>query len=65
LVHHRRRARHGRVDTAKAALGAGHAVGASGRNAHAVAKAVGEADGPLVVKLDVTSRADAEPARRR
>lgn len=50
------------VDFAKAALAAGHAVVATGRNTDAVAKAVGEADDLLVVKLDVTSRADAEAA---
>lgn len=50
------------VDFAKAALAAGHAVVATGRNTAAVAKAVGEADDLLVVKLDVTSRADAEAA---
>src|SRR5512133_1246581 len=52
------------LDIAKAALAAGHAVVASGRNADAVAKSVGEADDRLVVKLDVTSRADAEAAVR-
>ena len=52
------------LDIAKAALAAGHAVVASGRNADAVARAVGEADDLLVVKLDVTSRADAEAAAR-
>jgi NAD(P)-dependent dehydrogenase (short-subunit alcohol dehydrogenase family) len=50
------------VDIAKAALAAGNAVVASGRNPDAVAKAVGEADDLLVVKLDVTSRQDAEAA---
>jgi len=50
------------VDIAKAALAAGHAVVATGRNTDAVAKTVGEADDVLVVKLDVTSRADAEAA---
>jgi NAD(P)-dependent dehydrogenase (short-subunit alcohol dehydrogenase family) len=52
------------LDIVKAALAAGHAVVASGRNADAVAKAIGEADDLLVVKLDVTSRADAEAAVR-
>ena len=47
---------------AKAALAAGNAVVATGRNTDAVAKAVGQADDLLVVKLDVTSRADAEAA---
>ena len=50
------------VDFAKAALAAGHAVVATGRNPDAVAKAVGEAPDLLVVKLDVTSRQDAEAA---
>ena len=50
------------VDFAKAALAAGHAVVATGRNTDAVARAVGESDDLLVVKLDVTSRADAEAA---
>jgi NAD(P)-dependent dehydrogenase (short-subunit alcohol dehydrogenase family) len=50
------------VEFAKAALAAGNAVVASGRNPDAVAKAVGEADELLVVKLDVTSTQDAEAA---
>jgi NAD(P)-dependent dehydrogenase (short-subunit alcohol dehydrogenase family) len=50
------------VDFARAALAAGHNVVATGRNPDAVAKAVGEADGLLVVKLDVTSTQDAEAA---
>jgi NAD(P)-dependent dehydrogenase (short-subunit alcohol dehydrogenase family) len=50
------------VDIAKAALAAGDAVVATGRNTDAVAEAVGEADDLLVVKLDVTRRADAESA---
>jgi NAD(P)-dependent dehydrogenase (short-subunit alcohol dehydrogenase family) len=50
------------VDFAKAALAAGHNVVATGRNPDAVAKAVGDADGLLVVKLDVTSPQDAEAA---
>ncbi|HVR94999.1 MAG TPA: SDR family NAD(P)-dependent oxidoreductase [Thermoanaerobaculia bacterium] len=50
------------VDFAKAALAAGHPVVATGRNTGAVGKAVGEWDDLLVVKLDVTSRADAEAA---
>jgi NAD(P)-dependent dehydrogenase (short-subunit alcohol dehydrogenase family) len=48
------------VEFAKAALAAGHSVVATGRNPGAVAKAVGEADDLLVVKLDVTSRQDAD-----
>src|SRR2546428_11857885 len=50
------------VDIAKAALAAGNAVVATGRNPDAVAEAVGEANDLLVVKLDVTSRADAQAA---
>jgi NAD(P)-dependent dehydrogenase (short-subunit alcohol dehydrogenase family) len=50
------------VDIAKAALAAGNAVVATGRNPDNVAKAVGEADELLVAKLDVTSPADAEAA---
>jgi NAD(P)-dependent dehydrogenase (short-subunit alcohol dehydrogenase family) len=50
------------VDIAKAALAAGHAVVATGRNPDAVADAVGEADDLLVVKLDITSSQDAEAA---
>jgi len=52
------------VDFVKAALAAGHAVVGTGRDTDAVAKAVGESDDLLVVKLDVTSRADAEAAVR-
>lgn len=42
------------VDIAHAALAAGHAVVATGRNTEAVADAVGEADDLLVVELDIT-----------
>jgi NAD(P)-dependent dehydrogenase (short-subunit alcohol dehydrogenase family) len=52
------------VDIAKAALAAGHDVVATGRNPDAVTGAVGEADGLLAVKLDVTSPQDAEAAVR-
>jgi NAD(P)-dependent dehydrogenase (short-subunit alcohol dehydrogenase family) len=52
------------VDLAKAALGAGHAVVASGRDTDRVSKALGPSDDLLAVKLDVTSRADAEAAAR-
>jgi NAD(P)-dependent dehydrogenase (short-subunit alcohol dehydrogenase family) len=48
------------VEFAKAALAAGHNVVATGRDPEAVAKAVGEAGDLLAVKLDVTSREDAE-----
>src|SRR5579859_3630744 len=50
------------VHIAKAALAAGNAVVATGRNTDAVTKAVGEADDLLVVKLDITSPEDAEAA---
>jgi NAD(P)-dependent dehydrogenase (short-subunit alcohol dehydrogenase family) len=50
------------TDFAKAALAAGHAVVATGRNTGAVAKAMGESNDLLVVKLDVTSLADAGTA---
>jgi NAD(P)-dependent dehydrogenase (short-subunit alcohol dehydrogenase family) len=52
------------VDFAKAALVARHAVVATGRDTDAVAKAVGQSNDLLAVKLDVTSRADAEAAVR-
>jgi NAD(P)-dependent dehydrogenase (short-subunit alcohol dehydrogenase family) len=52
------------VEFANAALAAGHNVVATGRNPDAVAKAVGEADGLLAAKLDVTSTQDAETAVR-
>ena len=48
------------VDFANAALAASHNVVATGRNPDAVAKAVGETDQLLVVKLDVTNSQDAE-----
>ncbi|GAA4729684.1 SDR family oxidoreductase [Phytohabitans rumicis] len=50
------------VDIAKAALAAGHAVVATGRNTDIVTKALGAHDDLLVVKLDVTSPADAQAA---
>ena len=52
------------VDIAKAALAAGHAVVASGRNPERVSAAVGAHDDLLVVKLDVTDPADAQDAAR-
>ncbi len=52
------------VDIAKAALAAGHAVVASGRDTSRVSKALGRSNGLLAVKLDVTSRVDAEVAVR-
>jgi NAD(P)-dependent dehydrogenase (short-subunit alcohol dehydrogenase family) len=50
------------VDIARAALAAGNAVIATGRNTDAVRKAIGEADDLLVVTLDITNPADAEAA---
>jgi NAD(P)-dependent dehydrogenase (short-subunit alcohol dehydrogenase family) len=50
------------VDIANAALTAGHAVVATGRNPEKVGAAVGEHDERLAVKLDVTDPADAEAA---
>jgi NAD(P)-dependent dehydrogenase (short-subunit alcohol dehydrogenase family) len=50
------------TDIAQAALAAGDAVVATGRDPEAVAKAVGEADDLLVVRVDVTSREDAGAA---
>ena len=52
------------LDFAKAALAAGHRVVATGRNTDRVTKAIGEADNLLVVKLDVTSPADAEASMK-
>src|ERR1700704_5105161 len=52
------------VDFAKAALAAGHAVVASGRDSDRLSKALGQSNNLLAVKLDVTSRADAEAAVR-
>ena len=50
------------VDIAKAALAAGNAVVATGRNTDAVSTAVGQADDLLVVKLDITDPASAQAA---
>jgi NAD(P)-dependent dehydrogenase (short-subunit alcohol dehydrogenase family) len=50
------------VDIAQAALAAGHAAVATGRNTEAVADAVGEADDVLVVELDITSLESAQAA---
>jgi len=52
------------VDFAKAALAAGHAVVATGRDSDRVSKALGKSNDLLPVKLDVTDRADAEAAVR-
>ena len=50
------------VDIAKAALNAGHAVVATGRDAAKVATAVGDHGSLLVIKLDVTRPQDAQAA---
>jgi NAD(P)-dependent dehydrogenase (short-subunit alcohol dehydrogenase family) len=52
------------ADFAKAALAAGYAVVASGRDIARVSKALGQSDRLMPVTLDVTSRADAETAVR-
>jgi NAD(P)-dependent dehydrogenase (short-subunit alcohol dehydrogenase family) len=52
------------VDIAKAALAAGDAVVATGRNPERVSAALGAHDDLLVVKVDVTDSADAEAAVR-
>ena len=52
------------VDFARAALAAGHAVVATGRDTDAVTKAVGKSEDLLIVTLDVTNRAEAEAAAR-
>jgi NAD(P)-dependent dehydrogenase (short-subunit alcohol dehydrogenase family) len=50
------------VDFARAALEAGHAVVASGRDRDRIAGALGRSDDLLAVKLDVTRRGDADAA---
>ena len=50
------------VDIVKAALAAGHAVVATGRNTAAVTSALGDPDDLLVVKLDVTRPEHAKAA---
>jgi len=50
------------VDIARAALAAGHAVVATGRDAAKVAAAVGDHDSLLAIKLDVTRPEDAQAA---
>jgi len=52
------------AEIAKAALTAGHAVVATGRNSDAVSQALGQSSDLLTVALDVTSRSDAEGAVR-
>jgi NAD(P)-dependent dehydrogenase (short-subunit alcohol dehydrogenase family) len=50
------------LDIVKAALAAGHKVVATGRNTDKVAKAIGESEDLLVVKLDVTNPTDIKDA---
>jgi NAD(P)-dependent dehydrogenase (short-subunit alcohol dehydrogenase family) len=50
------------VDFVRAALAGGHGVVASGRDTDRLSKALGQSADLLPVKLDVTSRADAEAA---
>jgi NAD(P)-dependent dehydrogenase (short-subunit alcohol dehydrogenase family) len=50
------------VNIAQAALAAGNKVVATGRNTDTVAKAIGESDNLLAVKLDVSSPAEAKAA---
>ena len=50
------------VDIAKAALAAGHAVVATGRDPARVAAAVGARDNLLAIRLDVTRPQDATAA---
>jgi NAD(P)-dependent dehydrogenase (short-subunit alcohol dehydrogenase family) len=52
------------VDIAKAALSAGDAVVATGRNPERVSSALGAHDDLLVVELDVTSLDDAKDGAR-
>ena len=50
------------VDIGKAALAAGQAVVATGRNTNTVSQAIGASDDLLVVKLDITNPASAQAA---
>src|SRR5947208_4927131 len=52
------------IDLDRAALTAGHAVVASGRDRERVSKVLGTSSDLLAVTLDVTSAADAEAAVR-
>ena len=52
------------ADIGRAALAAGHAVVATGRDAERVSDALGKSNDLLAVKLDVTKPADAEAAVR-
>jgi NAD(P)-dependent dehydrogenase (short-subunit alcohol dehydrogenase family) len=62
VVHHRRGARGWASTSPRAALAAGHAVVATGRNPERVSAAIGAHDDLLAVKLDVTDPADAQAA---
>ena len=50
------------VEFARSALGAGHSVVATGRNIETVKQAIGEHDGVLALKLDITDSVDAKSA---
>ena len=50
------------MDISKAALEAGHKVVATGRNTDTVAKALGDSENLLILKVDVTKATDAEAA---
>lgn len=50
------------ADIAKAALSAGHSVVATGRNVEKVAEAIGEHNDLIILKLDITSAAEAQAA---
>src|SRR6478736_9383562 len=52
------------VDIVQAALAAGHAVVATGRNPDAVANAIGESDDLLVAELDITQSSSARTAEQ-
>ena len=52
------------ANIARAALAAGHAVVATGRNSDAVSQALGQSSDLLTVALDVTSRSDPNAAMR-
>jgi NAD(P)-dependent dehydrogenase (short-subunit alcohol dehydrogenase family) len=52
------------VEIAKAALTAGHAVVATGRNTDAVTEALGQSKDLLVAKLDITKKEDADAAAK-
>ena len=52
------------VEFGKAALAAGHSVVATGRDPARVSKALGPSQNLLTVKLDITSRVDADAAVR-